>query len=119
MLQTKTSNTSLLATKQFGLYTLKLSNMSSVEKLDRCFDGNITGWGWDTVMCAASHILGMPVIRDDNHHIEHPKSTNYDLQQAFDEYDELKTKLPEEIQWYIHHTITTGKRFLFKKYFDQ
>ena len=89
------------------------------EKLDRCFDGNITGWGWDTVMCAASHILGMPVIRDDNHHIEHPKSTNYDLQQAFDEYDKLKTKLPEEIQWYIHHTITTGKRFLFKKYFDQ
>ena len=87
-------------------------------KIHRCFSHSTTGWGWDTVLCCISHMLGMPVIRDSNHDVDHPKSTNYDLQLAFDEYDELKDKLPTEIAWYINHTTVTGKRFLFKKYLN-
>jgi len=96
----------------------KVINYLFNNKINECFVGNTTGWGWDIVLCAISYILGLPVIRDSNHHIDHPKATNYNKKTAFDEFDKLKLKLPSEIQWYIHHTITTGKRFLFKKYLN-
>jgi hypothetical protein len=85
---------------------------------EQFFAYNRFGWGFDVVMCAISYILGLPVIRDANHIIEHSLQTNYNKQQAQQQYNETKRKLPQEIKQYIHHTLDTGERFRFLNCLD-
>ena len=69
--------------------------------LEDCFLDNKMGWGWDIVFCAVSHMIGMPVIRDSNHTIEHPLSRTYDQNLANSGYHNTFYKLPTSIKDYI------------------
>ena len=69
--------------------------------LDQCFARNKTGWGWDIVFCFVSYKLGLPVIRDSNHTINHSPSRTYHGQQARDQWTETFSLLPEEARSYI------------------
>lgn len=69
--------------------------------LDECFARNKMGWGWDIVFCFVSYKLGLPVIRDSNHTIEHSSSRTYDNQQAQDQWNLTFNLLPEEARSYI------------------
>lgn len=97
---------------------LRVINYFKDHNFEQFFACNSLGWGFDAVMCAISYILGLPVIRDSNHTIEHPLQTNYNKQQAQQEYDETKRRLPQEIKQYIHHTLDTGERFRFLNYLN-
>lgn len=96
----------------------EILNLLTSQSLHQAFEGNKFGWGWDIVLCAISFINHMPAIRDSNHFINHPKSTNYDKALAIKEYEAMQEKLPREIQDFIYHTTKTGKRYLFRKYID-
>lgn len=96
----------------------RVINYFKDHNFDQFFACNRFGWGFDIVMCAISYILGLPVIRDANHTIEHPLQTNYNKQQAQEQYNQTKRKLPQEIKQYIHHTLDTGERFRFLNYLD-
>jgi len=69
--------------------------------LEDCFLENKMGWGWDIVFCAVSHMIGMPVIRDSNHTIEHSPSRTYDQDLAHLDYHNTFCKLPTSIKDYI------------------
>ena len=66
-------------------------------KLFDLFDGLMFGFGWDLIICAVSHMLSMPVIRDYDHVIQHEKGTNYKFHDAFCELKILLKSLPDEI----------------------
>ena len=93
-------------------------NELTSQSIHQAFEGNKFGWGWDIVLCALSFINSMPVIRDSNHIVNHPKSTNYNKSLAIKEYEAMQEKLPKEIQDFIYHTTKTGKRYLFRKYIN-
>ena len=69
--------------------------------LDQCFAPNKMGWGWDIVFCFVSYKLGLPVIRDSNHTINHSPARTYHGQQARDQWIETFILLPEEVKSYI------------------
>ena len=53
------------------------------------------------VFCFVSYKLGLPVIRDSNHTINHSSSRTYDNQQAQDQWKATFNLLPEETRSYI------------------
>jgi len=69
--------------------------------LEDCFLDNKMGWGWDIVFCAVSHMIGMPVIRDSNHTIEHSLSRTYNQDLSNLGYHNTFNKLPTSIKDYI------------------
>jgi len=56
------------------------------------------GWSFDIVFPAIAYMNKMPVIRDYNHTIQHPKGTNYDTQQAEKEMSDLFYSLSDEVK---------------------
>ena len=56
------------------------------------------GWSWDIILPALCYLNQRPVIRDYNHTINHPRGTNYNVQQAEKEMWELFEKLPKDLQ---------------------
>lgn len=61
------------------------------------------GWGIDSVVCAISRSLYLPVIRDCSITIEHHGGTGYSTKQAKKEMDELYDKLPKHLQSLLPH----------------
>lgn len=61
------------------------------------FSKNKLGWGWDVLLCAMCYYENIPVIRDYNHIVNHPKVTNYNKIKAKKEekqiYDQLNLGL--------------------------
>ena len=62
-----------------------------------CFDHDKYGYGWDLCICSISFLLGLPVIRDLNHLIEHPRGCGYNKRQASESLEITMNKLPENI----------------------
>lgn len=87
--------------------------------LDKFFLNNRIGWGWDVVFCGISYILGMPVIRDSNHIIEHDLSRGYANEEAESQFYDLIHSLPFELCWYAHNSRVNDKRVFLKKYIDK
>jgi len=87
--------------------------------LNELFLNNRIGWGWDVVFCGISYILGMPVIRDNNHTIEHDFSRGYSNQEAESQLYDLIHCLPFELCWYAHNSRVDAKRVFLKKYIDK
>lgn len=81
-----------------------------------CFSENKIGWGWDVVFCGISYILGMPVIRDSNHEIEHSKGSGYNHEEAFFQFTKLLESLPYNLRWYAHISRIDSRRVFLKKY---
>lgn len=84
--------------------------------LEKHFVNNKIGWGWDVVFCGISYILGMPVIRDSNHVIEHSKSRGYKNEEAKSQFDNLINQLPFELRWYAYNSRIDKRRIFLKKY---
>jgi len=84
--------------------------------LQKHFIGNRIGWGWDVVFCGISYILGMPVVRDSNHVVEHEKSRGYNNSEAQDQLHYLINQLPFELRWYAHNSRIDKRRVFLKKY---
>ena len=82
------------------------------------FKDNRIGWGWDVVFCGISYILGMPVIRDSNHIIEHKKTRGYKSEEAFLQLRQLFENLPFELRWYAHNSRIDKRRVFLKKYLN-
>ena len=59
---------------------------------------NKYGFGWDLIFCSICHLKQIPVIRDNNHIIEHPKSKGYDFHEAWIEFKDVMKNLPEEMK---------------------
>lgn len=83
------------------------------------FINNRIGWGWDIVFCGISHILGMPVIRDSNHIIEHKKSRGYQNKEALIQLNNLINSLPFELRWYARTSRIDQRRIFLKKYLSE
>jgi hypothetical protein len=62
------------------------------------FSKNKFGWGWDLVLSGICFSKGIPVIRDYNHTIEHPKGTSYDKDKASDEMRLLWQSLDSDMK---------------------
>ena len=62
------------------------------------FYKNKFGWGWDLVLSGICFSKGIPVIRDYNHTIEHPKGTSYDKDKASDEMRLLWQSLDSDMK---------------------
>ena len=56
------------------------------------------GWSWDIILPALSFLMRRPVIRDYSHTIQHPKGTNYNVEQAEKEMQELFNSLPMDLK---------------------
>jgi len=56
------------------------------------------GWSWDIVLPAICFLNQRPVIRDYNHTIQHPQGTNYNVEQAEKEMQELFDSLPMDLK---------------------
>jgi len=61
------------------------------------------GWGIDSIACAISRSLDLPIIRDYSITIEHHGGTGYSAKQAKKEMDELYNKLPKYLQSLFPH----------------
>ena len=118
--ETRHNNIKVIANGDETVWFIRPEVLHSLtsQSIHRAFDDNKFGWGWDIVLCALSFINNTPVIRDSNHTIKHPKSTNYNKSLAIKEYEFMQEKLPEEIRDFIYHTTKTGKRYLFRKYIN-
>lgn len=56
------------------------------------------GWSWDIILPAIAYISQRPVIRDYNHTVQHPKGTNYNVEQAEKEMNDLFYSLPTDLK---------------------
>lgn len=56
------------------------------------------GWSFDIIYSALSFLLKRPVIRDYNHTISHPQGTNYNIEQAEKEMQELFNTLSDDVK---------------------
>lgn len=68
------------------------------KKIEQCFKNNFYGWGYDLVMCSISWHIGMPVIKNYNYNLLHPKKKGYDIYLADKECQETISLLPQEIK---------------------
>ena len=94
----------------------KIIDYFKAQDLQKYFAGNRIGWGWDVIFCGISYILGMPVIRDSNHVIDHAKSRGYNNSEAQSQFDDLINQLPFELRWYAHNSRIDKRRVFLKKY---
>lgn len=67
------------------------------------------GWGWDLILPTLSYLLEKPVIRDYNHKVDHPLSTNYNKDQGEREMAQMFIDLQE-------HNETLGRCVRMLKY---
>lgn len=59
---------------------------------------NKYGFGWDLILCSICHLKQIPVIRDNNHIIEHPRSKGYDFHEAWIEFKDVMNQLPGDLK---------------------
>lgn len=55
---------------------------------------NTIGWGIDYIMVALSYLNRMPVLRDYNHLVDHPRKTNYAGDQAWSQMQQTLQQCP-------------------------
>ena len=75
-----------------------ISNYFKDHNLIEILQDNKYGFGWDLIFCSICHLKQIPVIRDNNHIIEHPKSKGYDFHEAWIEFKDVMKNLPAELK---------------------
>jgi len=81
-----------------------LINLVKESKVD--FTPYKMGWSFDIIFSGVAYLNKLPVIRDYNHTVQHPRGTNYNTRQAEIEMYQLFSTLPIDLQeafQYIKH----------------
>lgn len=87
--------------------------------LDKVMQQNKYGFGWDFIFCAICHHNNIPVIRDNNHVIDHSKSKGYDFHDAWVEFKHMLASLPDDLKLLADMINNNHKRHDLKNHVDK
>lgn len=104
------NNLTVVGTTDNTCWFIDSNIVSNVIENLSLMEDNQLGWGWDLLACAFSHIKGIPVIRDYNYTIDHPKSTGYKKEQAEIEMSDMFSKCGENLKQIIYYIKMAPKR---------
>lgn len=85
----------------------------------RVLQDNKYGFGWDMIFCAICHHNNIPVIRDNNHVVDHPKSKGYDFHEAWVEFKHVMSSLPEHLHVFADMIHNNHKKDDLKNHVDK